>query len=87
MLYTRFGIPVTIIAKHGKHEQKTRGDESETFFLNLVTIQYQDGDERYRFAESLRASKGLVEIVVAVEQAPFVPLDTSKFLEAAEAAK
>lgn len=75
MIYSRFGGCVTVLARCGLHHPEP-GSES-LLELVRVTIADEDGSnpiERYRYAETLKADGGWLEIQVAVRDAPEVAL-------------
>jgi len=72
MIYTRWGEPVTVVAACG--ECQPAGFCAP---VTLVRVQFGDGDERYRFAQFLRADGGFSEILTAVQSARPVRLSAA----------
>jgi len=76
-IYNRFSDELTIIANCGEHKP-----EEFVAPMTLVQIKYSDGDDRYCFAEFLKANNGWLEIETALGNAPVVELDPASLKKA-----
>lgn len=82
-IYTRWGESVTIEQNCGQHESQLGGGKHKvTTTVTLVKVKFEDGDERYAIAESLKADEGWTEIEAAVAEASKVTLEAAELKRA-----
>ena len=81
MIHSRWGSDIKIVARCGQHELPSHLPMS-TVCLTLVKVQYEEGDEGYKCAETLKATEGWKEIETAMNAAPELTLTGKELKDA-----